>query len=120
MVTWLVVPESFITACTWNPHMGPKAAVTHATYPLFSGKAVASSAVIKASGTDQISGNAMKPMIQSRGPAALTASYMAAGDINVISKLGMHINWQYPIAPRVDTGIHIMHPGSPQFQKVRH
>ena len=56
--------------------MGPKAAVTQATYPLFSGKAVASSAVIRASGIDHIRGNRMKPRIDSRGPAALTASCM--------------------------------------------
>lgn len=57
-----------------NPKNGPKADSTHTTYPEFSGKAVVSSAQIRASGMLQTKGRIMKPRIASRGPAALTAS----------------------------------------------
>lgn len=66
-----------LAAGTWKPQKGPKAAVTHATYPLFSGNVVASSAVIRASGTLHTRGKIRKPMMARRGPPALTASYRA-------------------------------------------
>ena len=49
--------------------------MTQATYPEFSGKAVASSAVIIASGTLQINGSIKNPKIARSGPPSLTASY---------------------------------------------
>lgn len=63
-----------IRRITWKPQKGPKAAVTHATYPLFSGNVVANSAVIRASGTLQMRGRIRNPRIASSGPPALTAS----------------------------------------------
>lgn len=59
---------------SWKPQYGPNAAVTQATYPESSGKAVASSAVTKASGMDHSNGRHRKPISANSGPPALTAS----------------------------------------------
>lgn len=59
---------------SWKPQYGPNAAVTQATYPESSGKAVASSAVTRASGMDHSRGRHRNPISANSGPPALTAS----------------------------------------------
>lgn len=55
-----VTPETQLQNPSIQPQKGPKAAVTHATYPEFSGNMVAISAQTRASGMDQIKGKIAK------------------------------------------------------------
>lgn len=56
-----------------EPQNGPKARWAHRTKPPLPGRAVVSSAVIRASGTLQMKGKMRKPRRARRGPAAWTA-----------------------------------------------
>lgn len=56
-----------------EPQNGPKARSAHMTKPPLPGKAVVSSAVIRASGTLQMKGNMRKPNRARSGPADWTA-----------------------------------------------
>ncbi|KAM1114792.1 hypothetical protein PS1_005459 [Malus domestica] len=56
-----------------EPQKGPKARSAQMTKPPFPGKAVESSAVMRASGTLQMNGKMRKPRMAKRGPAAWPA-----------------------------------------------
>lgn len=56
-----------------EPQSGPKARSAHRTKPPLPGKAVVSSAVIRASGMLHMKGNMRKPNKARSGPAAWTA-----------------------------------------------
>ena len=74
-----VAPLTQVHTPAIHPAALPKASSTHATVPDASGYADPSSAVIKASGTDQKKGAKAKAKIEYNGPADRTVASIPNG-----------------------------------------